>query len=319
MKSSGWSRCSVPSTSALTIDSGSARLRQRFEVARDVGQAGAVDRVRGVLQHADAARDVAFEFAHARLDDVVGVAERLEAFVLGPFEEGGHFLAGRALLRRLRRPRRSGGRPWRPRRGAPRRRRAPPSAGARPARPVRRRRGLQPAGTARTIPAARRLRRRRPPGRSHRGAPRSTAFITPVATTLLLAQRHDDRIDQVRHVVVQDQQGGRHAAAAVRVAQLRDLAAVRRAARGLEEAVPQHRRQAVRATCLRGLRRPATPSQAPIRASTWLLSAAGLLALTSASVCVRRSCGMCFILLLQCLLCSASRCAPACGRARRDR
>ncbi len=69
--------------------------RQGFEVARDAGQAGAVDRMVSVLQHADAARDVAFEFARARLDDVVGVAERLIAFVLGPFEEGGDFLAFR--------------------------------------------------------------------------------------------------------------------------------------------------------------------------------------------------------------------------------
>jgi hypothetical protein len=68
-------------------------LGQRVEVARDVGQAGAVHRMRSILQHADAARDIAFQFAHARLDLIVGVAERLEAFGLGPFEEGGDFLA----------------------------------------------------------------------------------------------------------------------------------------------------------------------------------------------------------------------------------
>jgi hypothetical protein len=55
----------------------------------------------------------------------------------------------------------------------------------------------------------------------------------------LAAQRHHERVDEVGHVLVQDQQGGRHAAAPIRIAHLRDLAAVRRALRHLGEGIPQ--------------------------------------------------------------------------------
>ncbi|OEZ48166.1 hypothetical protein JAB1_45870 [Janthinobacterium sp. MP5059B] len=62
---------------------------------------------------------------------------------------------------------------------------------------------------------------------------------------VLAAHGHDDGVDQVRHVFVQDQQGARHAATAIRITQGGDLAAAAGALGRLREAVNQHRCQAV--------------------------------------------------------------------------
>ena len=222
---------------------------QGDEVARDVGQAGAVDRMRGVLQHADAARDVAFKFAHARLDDVVCVAERLEAFVFGPLEERGHFLAGAAVRGGLRG---DGGQAV-----GHRDRIAAHHGGVA-------RHHLQLGDQRRQFLGAEVFRQQAQDVRFERGAgfadrhghaggvaPHRQDRVHHAADgDALLAHRHHDRVDQVRHVVVQDQQRGGHAAAAIGVAQLGDFAARRFAPGGLGETFPQDGREAVgRSTC----------------------------------------------------------------------
>jgi hypothetical protein len=285
MKSSGWSRCRVPATSAFTIDSvfrASTGCRSR----RDIGQAGAVDRVRGILQHADAARDVAFQLAHARLDEVVGVAERLEAFVLGPFQEGGDFLAARAIGGGLRGDCGSCGRSiaalsrW--------------TTAA--SRDTICRRSTSADFVLRQVfgQQAQDIGFKRRAGFADGGhnairvaATGSTANSSRPTHHALAAQRHHEGIDQVGHVVVQDQQRGRHAAAAVGVTHLGDLApeTVRFEPEG--EAIPQDGARLSGAVPARSSS-SREPSQAPIRAAT-CASVAGLFSVTRASVWVRRS------------------------------
>ena len=220
-------------------------LRQRIEIAGDVGQAGAVDRMRRILQHADAARDVAFQFAHARFHLIVGVAERLEAFGLGPVEEGGDFLAFGV-------------------------------AGAAAAAPTALKRSIIAAWSRCTTAASRATISMRDTSADKSAAGRSsasstitydsalapsapTAVTTPFASRVdgqhgiqhavgddaLFAHGHDDGVDQVRHVVVEDQESRRHAAAAIGVTQLGDLAAGGDALGGLRVAFPQYGSQTV--------------------------------------------------------------------------
>gem|GEM_PF-5615240 len=219
-------------------------VRQGFEVARDVRQAGAVHRMRSILQHADAAGDVAFELAHARLDHVIGVAERLEAFVLGPVEEGRHFGAFGAVAGR---------------------------GGGHAGHAVGHGDGVAPhhGGVARDHPQladqrvellGREVFRQQAQDHGfqrHAGFAHRERVAGAVAAhgqhrvhdaahgRALAAQRHDDGIDQVGHVVVQDQQGAGDAAAPVGIAQAGNLAAVAGAPSGLREALAQQRRQAV--------------------------------------------------------------------------
>ncbi|MNS85949.1 hypothetical protein D3C72_1198300 [compost metagenome] len=228
------------------LDDGQRRvaLGQGVEVARDIRQAGAVDGVRRILQHADTARNVAFQFAHARLDAVIGVAEDFKTAAAGPFQEGGHF---RAFFAMLRCSRGDGGQ-------------ALAHGGGIAAYDGGVARNRLQGGDQRGqgfrcqlfVEQHQHIRFERVARLAHRfnaavsGAAHGQHGVHHAAhCQMLAAHGHDDGVDQVRHVFVQDQQGARHAATAIRIAQGGDLAAVARALGRLRETVDQHGRQAV--------------------------------------------------------------------------
>ena len=228
------------------LDDGQRRfaLGQGIEVARDIRQAGAVDGVCRVLQHAHAARDVAFQFAHARLDAVIRVAEHFKAAAAGPFQEGGHFRAFFAVL--------GGGR------GDGGQALAHGSAVAAHDGSVARHhvdgsdQGGQRVRRQFFIEQHQHIRFERVARLAHRfhaavgGAAHGQHGIHHAAHgQMLAAHGHDDGVDQVRHVFVQDQQGARHAATAIRITQGGDLAAAARTLGCLGKTVDQHGRQAV--------------------------------------------------------------------------
>ena len=236
----------VQSACHVGLDDGQRRvaLGQGVEVAGNIRQAGAVDGVGRILQHADAARDVAFEFAHARLDTVIGVAEHFKAAAAGPFQEGGHF---RAFFAMLGGSHGDGGQ-------------ALAHGGGIAAHDGGVTRDHLQGGDQRSQGFRRQLlveqyqhiRFERVARLAHRfdtavsGAAHGQHGVHHAAHgQVLAAHGHDDGVDQVRHVFVQDQQGARHAATAIGITQGGDLAAAAGALGRLRKTVDQHGRQAV--------------------------------------------------------------------------
>ncbi len=226
------------------MDSADSRLARVSKSPGNIRQAGAVDWVGRILQHADAAWNIAFQFAHARLDAVIGVAEHFKAAAAGPFQEGGDF---RAFFAMLGGSRGDGGQ-------------ALAHGGGIAAHDGGVTRNHLQGGDQRGQGFRRQLfveqhqhiRFERVARLAHRfhaavsGAAHGQHGVHHAAHgQVLAAHGHDDGVDQVRHVFVQDQQGARHATTAIRITQGGDLAAAAGALGRLRKAVDQHGRQAV--------------------------------------------------------------------------